>query len=107
MTNKDIDDERLRLLLKSELPQAEENRWFTNRVLNRLPPKSRVASRVVTALSVIAAVVVLVVCLLDSCRSVADSGVVTVDNLILFSALGLATVSLVVAPLWSRLVRAV
>lgn len=34
-------DDGLRVLLRNRLPQANENQWFTRRVMNRLPPQSR------------------------------------------------------------------
>lgn len=101
------DDEALRKLFADGLPEPEDNPWFTRRVLNRLPAKRPIASRVVTVLSVVAAIAVLIGCWCDSWRSVMDSGVVTIDTLVLFCALGLTTVSLAVAPLWTRMMRAV
>lgn len=43
MKDNDIDD-KLKELLNKELPQARENQWFTRRVMNRLPDRSRWAS---------------------------------------------------------------
>lgn len=37
-------DSQLRKLLQHDLPQVNENHWFTPRVMNRLPERSRWAS---------------------------------------------------------------
>ena len=43
VTQNNDTDRRLRQLLRSDLPDVNENPWFTRRVVNRLPPQSAIA----------------------------------------------------------------
>lgn len=43
VTQNNDTDRRLRQLLRSDLPDVNENPWITRRVVNRLPPQSAIA----------------------------------------------------------------
>ena len=84
MKNMDIRDKNFGDLLKSGLPEAPYNPWFTRTVLNRLPEKKRrVAANVELCVCVIAAVITLIFGINFSV-SAYYSDSITIMNLIIF-----------------------
>lgn len=81
---KNDDDKHIRSMLKENMPSHLPSPWFTKKVMNRLPEqKVRVLARieyVVYILALIATVVFGVVTTLN----VVDSGVVRVENIIVY-----------------------
>lgn len=61
-TTLDREDEKLARLLKRSSEQAQDNEWFTARVLNRLPPKQRKSCRWVGNLLYLVAILVCAGC---------------------------------------------
>lgn len=104
----DLQDKNLGDLLKSGLPVAPYNPWFTRTVLNRLPErKKRVAASVELWVCVIAAVITLIFAVRFSVEAY-KSDSITVMNLIIFCAycaLFSALVTNVALPLIKRNIR--
>lgn len=85
-------DKELARLLKQESYTAEENQWFTARVVNRLPAKhSRTASVMATLMFVVAAIACVAFWVWLT-REQGRSGVLTVRHLVYFAAIALTSI---------------
>ncbi|MBQ4367388.1 MAG: hypothetical protein II786_04825 [Muribaculaceae bacterium] len=87
------EDIKLAEMLKQEGHQAETNEWFTPRVLNRLPARSkggRIMARIVYAV----AFIICALCWFSVIKG-QDFNVITTRDLINFAALAAVTVVLV------------
>ena len=79
------DDERLRWLLKNNLPEAPVSPWFTRKVLNRLPDRKRkIAGRIEIALSLVALILTLSFGIRFAIVTV-DSAAITISNLLIYT----------------------
>jgi len=94
MKNNDMSsdfDRMLRERLKSELPQAGRDEWFTRKVMNRLPDKQLSSMSWIEKLGFLIAGVVLVVMWILFGRNVLSAGAVTfVDIMVYGSFLAMA-----------------
>ncbi|MBQ0069158.1 MAG: DUF5056 domain-containing protein [Bacteroidales bacterium] len=92
-----MDDNKLKSLLKEQSFKAEENPWFTHRVLNKLPRRQSSTSWI-TALSLVLACIACAVAWILMFKNF-NFMVITVRDLLTFGALAAITTSVAVQSL--------
>ncbi len=81
---KNDDDKILRSVLKESMPAHLPSPWFTKKVMNRLPDRRvRIVARIEYAVYILALVATVVVGVRTT-LSVVDSGVVKVEDIIVY-----------------------
>ena len=93
------EDEKLARLLKRSSEQAQDNEWFTARVLNRLPPKQPKSYRRVGNVLYLIAILVCAGCWcwLLMCG---DFEVITVRHIVNFIILIVISLALIFSTVW-------
>ena len=97
MKHNEIDDFRLRDLLKKELSEAPVNPWFVKKVMNRLPERESQTYTWIERASYIIAAVVLVVFWILFCHGINDSRVLTGRDIMSYIALTAASFFLAIS----------
>lgn len=96
-------DQELARLLKQEAYQATENKWFTPRVVNKLPPRRSLGSGVAAIVCYVTAIVVCCLSWMWWMRS--GFTVITVRDIAYFVSLAAITGLVVMSPLVALLRR--
>lgn len=81
---KNDDDKYIRSMLKENLPAHLPSPWFTKKVMNRLPERRvRIFARIEFAVYILALIATVVFGIVTT-LNVVDSGVVKVENIIVY-----------------------
>jgi presenilin-like A22 family membrane protease len=89
-----FDDNELKHLFNEQLPQAPKDKWFTRKVMNRLPPKEPATSSLIENISYIIAAIVVAVAYIFLILNITKSGTIKVSDIIVFISLTAASITI-------------
>lgn len=99
--NQKINDAKLTEFLRKELPEARKDQWFTNKVLNRLPPHNPQTSIVEKWIMLILVICVTIGLIFQSVH-IATANVILVSDFVLMGLFLFSFLFLGVWIVWPR-----